>query len=138
MDINIFKNNLQKYAGDYNANTLFEKIKGAAKKMGIKVVYAALILYYATFDKDLPAKDRLMLLAALGYLILPLDLIPDALPGGFTDDMTALLFVLRQIWSNLLKHSAKRNPGFVSGSATSQMQTCISREWVDVITYVEP
>lgn len=101
MDFNVFKNNLQKYAGYYNANSLFEKIKGGAKKMGIKVVYAALILYYATFDKDLPAKDRLMVLAALGYLILPVDLIPDALPGGFTDDMAALTFVLRQIWCNL-------------------------------------
>ena len=101
MDINFFKNNLQKYAGYYNANSLFEKLKGASRKMGIKVVYAALILYYATFDKDLPAKDRLMVLAALGYLILPLDIIPDALPGGFTDDLGALTFVLRQIWSNL-------------------------------------
>lgn len=101
MDINIFKNNLQKYAGYYNANALFEKIKGASKKMGVKVVYAALILYYATLDKDLPVKDRLMVLAALGYLILPVDLIPDAFPGGFTDDMAALAFVLRQIWSNL-------------------------------------
>ena len=46
-------------------------------------------------------KDRLMVIAALGYFILPLDLIPDALPGGFADDTAALIFVLKQVWNNL-------------------------------------
>ena len=98
---NQFKSNLQKYAALYNPTSLFEKIKKVAKKVGVKVVYGVLILYYATLDKELPLQDRLMVLAALGYFILPLDLIPDALPGGFADDTAALFFVLKQIWKNL-------------------------------------
>lgn len=101
MDIKSFTSNLQKYAAYYDPNALFEKIKKVAKKAGVKIVYAVLILYYATLDKDIPVKDRLMILAALGYFILPVDLIPDALPGGFADDMAALVFVLKQVWGNL-------------------------------------
>lgn len=101
MDINFFKNNLTKYADYYNPNELFNKIKKMAKKAGVKIIYMVLVLYYATLDKDLPIKDRLMILAALGYFILPIDLIPDALPGGFVDDAAALAFVLKQVWVNL-------------------------------------
>ena len=101
MDIKSFTNNLQKYADYYNPNALFEKIKNVARKAGVKLVYIVLLLYYSTLDKELPVKDRLKVIAALGYFILPLDLIPDALPGGFADDTAALIFVLKQVWNNL-------------------------------------
>lgn len=101
MDIKAFRDNLSKYAGYYNPGALFEKIKKVARKAGVKLVYIALLLYYATLDKDIPTKDRLMILAALGYFILPFDLIPDALPGGFADDTAALVYVLKQVWNNL-------------------------------------
>ncbi|MDE6077230.1 MAG: DUF1232 domain-containing protein [Muribaculaceae bacterium] len=99
--IKVFKDNLTKYAGFYNPTALFEKIKQFAKKAGEKTVYLVLILYYATFDKALPVKDRLMVVAALGYFILPLDFLPDALPGGFVDDAGALFYVVKHIWGNL-------------------------------------
>ncbi len=101
MNIKAFKENLNRYAEFYNPNALFEKIKKFAKKAGVKTIYVVLILYYATFDKALPVKDRLMVLAALGYFIIPLDLIPDALPGGFADDAGALFYVVKHIWNNL-------------------------------------
>lgn len=101
MDISFFTNNLSRYADLYNPSKLFDKIKAMAKKAGVKVVYIVLLLYYSTLDKDLPLNDRLMVIAALGYFILPIDLIPDALPGGFADDTAALIFVLKQVWNNL-------------------------------------
>ncbi len=101
MDLNFFKQNLDKYAAFYNPNALFEKIKKVAKKAGVKTIFVVLILYYATFDKSLPIKDRLMVIAALGYFILPLDLLPDTLPLGFTDDAAAMLFVVKHIWNNI-------------------------------------
>lgn len=109
MDIKAFSSNLQKYADCYNPNALFEKIKKVARKAGVNTVYVVLLLYYSTLDKELPMKDRLMVMAALGYFILPVDLIPDALPGGFTDDMAALMYVLKQVKDNLTpstKHKA--------------------------------
>ena len=101
MDIAVFKKNLYKYSAYYKPDTLFDKIRKFAKKAGIKTVHLVLILYYATFDKRLPVKDHLMVMAALGYFILPIDIIPDALIGGFADDAAALLYVFKHIWKNL-------------------------------------
>lgn len=111
MNLKSFTGNLQKYADYYNPNALLEKITKVARKAGVKLIYIVLLLYYSTFDKELPLKDRLMVLAALGYFILPIDLIPDALPGGFTDDMGALLYVLKQVWNNLTPATKQKAHG---------------------------
>ena len=61
------------------------------KKAGIKVVYAALLLYYVLKSPNTPGKDRAKILGALGYFLLPIDVIPDFIPiAGFTDDLAAL------------------------------------------------
>lgn len=73
MNLNAFTSNLQKYADLYNPNELFDKIKKVACKAGVNIIYVVLLLYYSTLDKELPVKDRLMVIAALGYFILPLD-----------------------------------------------------------------
>lgn len=96
-----FLSNLSRFKDCYSSWRLIDKIKRFGSKAGRKVVYAVLILYYASLDKSVPAKDRLMILAALGYFITPVDLLPDALPVGFTDDMAALTFVLKTVWSNI-------------------------------------
>lgn len=93
--------NITKLQAVYNPSSLIEKLTKVGKKAGVKVVYTVLVLYYALFDEEIPAKDRMMVMAALGYFILPVDLIPDGLPLGFTDDMAALVYVLKQIWNNL-------------------------------------
>ena len=39
---------------------------------------------------------------ALGYLISPLDVIPDAIPiAGLGDDLAVLLFVLKKVWGEV-------------------------------------
>ena len=101
MNVDFFTSRLREYARKYDAGELFRKIGRMAKKAGMEVVYVVLVLYYASFDKQIPVKDRLLIAAALGYFICPFDLLPDAIPGGFADDATALTFVARKIWSNL-------------------------------------
>ena len=79
------------YAGRFSASDFVEKISRVAKRAGAKMVYAALILYYTLQSDKVPVKDKAIILGALGYLILPLDLIPDAIPLlGFTDDAAAI------------------------------------------------
>lgn len=42
-------------------------------------------------------KDKAIIIGALGYLISPLDVIPDAIPiAGLGDDVAVLLYVLRK------------------------------------------
>jgi uncharacterized membrane protein YkvA (DUF1232 family) len=51
----------------------------------------ALAAWYCTRDPATPRRVRLTLLAALGYLVLPVDAIPDLLPIiGFTDDAAVI------------------------------------------------
>lgn len=100
-DSKYFLSNLCRFKDNYSSWRLLGKIKRFGRKAGRKVVYAVLILYYASLDKSVPTKDRLMILAALGYFITPVDFLPDALPLGFSDDMAALTFVLKTVWSNI-------------------------------------
>ena len=79
-----------------------EKIARIAKRAGAKLVYAALILFYTLQSDKISATNKAMIIAALGYMISPLDVIPDAIPiAGLTDDLAVLLFVLKKVWTDI-------------------------------------
>jgi uncharacterized membrane protein YkvA (DUF1232 family) len=56
--------------------------------------------------RDLSRKN--LLLAGLGllYLVSPLDVLPDFLPGGFADDAAVICFVLRKVRGELVTFEA--------------------------------
>ena len=112
------------YGQYYSSGALMEKLSKFAKKAGIKVVYAALLLYYVLQSKDVPAKEKAKIIGALGYLILPVDLIPDAIPVlGFTDDLTALLWAIHAVRSYItleIEQQAKRRLSDWFGSIDEQ------------------
>ena len=98
-----------KYSDKYSASGFVEKISHIAKRAGAKLVYAALILYYTLQSKDVPLKDKAIIIGALGYLISPFDVIPDAIPiAGLGDDVAVLLYVLRKIKGDLTDDVKKR------------------------------
>ena len=85
---------VSKYQQNYSEDDFWRKLGKCAKKAGLKVVYSALLLYYVSTDKSVPANIKVAIFGALGYLILPMDLLPDFIPAiGFTDDLGALLAV---------------------------------------------
>ena len=58
--------------------------------------------YYCALDPRTPARARGILLAALAYFVMPIDLIPDFLAGvGFTDDIAVLTAAFTAIRGNL-------------------------------------
>ena len=66
------------------------------------MVYTALILYYTLESDKVSLKDKALIVGALGYLISPLDVIPDAIPiAGLGDDLAVLLFVLKKVWGEV-------------------------------------
>jgi uncharacterized membrane protein YkvA (DUF1232 family) len=90
------------YANKFSQSEFVEKIARIAKRAGSKLVYAALILYYTLQSDKVSKGDKAIILGALGYMISPLDVIPDAIPiAGLTDDLAVLLFVLKKVWSGI-------------------------------------
>ena len=80
-----------KYAKNYSEEGFWDKITSVIKKAGAEIIYKALQLFYATQNPACPVAIKATIYAALGYFILPLDIIPDIIPGvGFTDDLMAI------------------------------------------------
>lgn len=95
-------NDLEKYRGSYSERGLMNKLTAVAKKAGIKAVYAVLLLYYALQSPQTSTKDKSIIYGALGYFVLPLDLVPDFIPlAGFGDDLGALLWALSRVLANI-------------------------------------
>jgi uncharacterized membrane protein YkvA (DUF1232 family) len=77
---------------------LWRTLKKVAAKASRKMHFSALILFYCLKDKDTPAWAKGVIVGALGYLILPVDLIPDVIPGaGYGDDWGAIVAALAAV-----------------------------------------
>lgn len=86
------------YERHYNEDSFWKKLRQVASKVGAKVLYPALQLFYLLQSQEVPVKAKTLIVGALGYLILPTDLVPDFIPAlGFTDDLTALMLALRTL-----------------------------------------
>lgn len=92
---------IERYQKHYSDKGLLDKIGKTFKKAGRKVIYYVLLLFYVLKDENTPTQHKMIILGALGYFILPMDLIPDFIPiAGFTDDATALISCLRSVYKN--------------------------------------
>ena len=90
------------YANKFSQSEFAEKISRIAKRAGSKLVYAALILYYTLQSDKVSKADKAIIIGALGYMISPIDVIPDAIPiAGLTDDLAVLLYVLKKVWTGI-------------------------------------
>ena len=90
------------YANKFSNSGFVEKIARIAKRAGAKLVYVALILYYTLQSDKVSTTDKAIIIGALGYMISPLDVLPDAIPiVGLTDDLAVLLYVLKKVWGNV-------------------------------------
>ena len=88
--------NMEKYQKNesmYKSNeSILDWVMGAVKWLA----YWALVVYYALRSPALPRKDKAKIIAALAYLLLPFDILPDAIPVvGVIDDAAILWAVLR-------------------------------------------
>lgn len=82
----------------YSGPALWRTLGRVAVAAGRETLTAALVLFYCLKDRDTPAWARGVIVGALGYLILPLDMVPDILPGaGFGDDWGTIVVALSTV-----------------------------------------
>jgi len=97
----IFKN-LGNFSNNYNDSKFWKKLKSIPAKASSKVIYYALVLFYTLESDKVSFKKKALIYGALGYLILPIDLIPDMLiPVGYTDDIAVLFYVMTLVQSEI-------------------------------------
>lgn len=102
-----------KYSAHFSELSFKGKLERVGALVGDTVLLPVLRLYYILRSPDTPARSKLYIMGALGYFILPIDLIPDILPGllGFSDDLIVVGIILKQVEKHLtpeIEHKAQR------------------------------
>lgn len=86
----------------YDDSTFFNKLKTAGLKLGFKGLHAVAVLYCALKSPAMPVKDKLIIVGAIGYFILPIDLMADFLPVfGLTDDIAVVTKALMTVYGSI-------------------------------------
>jgi len=82
---------------------IYGKIKTAALRFGRVAAKQLLCLYYVLTEGDLSASDKLLVYAALVYVVVPGDLIPRKVFHllGIVDDLGAVYYVWKKVQSKL-------------------------------------
>jgi len=93
----------------YSDEKFWDKLLKYGKKAGEKSVYYSLLLYYTAQNPAVPKSAKLTIIGALGYLIFPIDLIPDFIPViGLADDASLIVYALYQVMSHVDEPTKQR------------------------------
>lgn len=86
----------------YSDKGFINKIASSGGKLGSKALHAAATLFVALKSDEMPTSSKLIVLGALGYFILPLDLIVDVLPlVGLSDDVFVITAALAKVYMSI-------------------------------------
>lgn len=77
-----------RFAKHYDEQSFLQKL---ARHPALGFLEEAVALWFCLRDPETPAWAKALIVAALGYFICPLDLVPDAIPvAGWTDDASVI------------------------------------------------
>ena len=101
----------------YSESAFWNKLQDNSKSIGCTLIEKVLTLFYLIQDDSVSAVSKGLIIGALGYFILPLDVIPDVIPViGYSDDLVVISAVLIQLESRItpaiLKQVQKAMPNF--------------------------
>ena len=85
------------------ATSLLNKLREVCMKSGRVAARQLLSLYYVMTEGDLSSSDKIMIYAALVYVIVPGDLLPRRIFGllGIADDLSAIYYVWQKVQKKL-------------------------------------
>ncbi|MDO4179347.1 MAG: DUF1232 domain-containing protein [Phascolarctobacterium sp.] len=85
----------EKYAKEYSDDKFKAKTSTNAKSIGRELLIKAFELYYLIKSDKVPVTVKALAVAGLGYLISPIDLVPDIIPVlGYGDDAAVIASIL--------------------------------------------
>lgn len=82
-------------------------VKKYSQRAGKEVLALSEAAFRTLQDPELALSKKTILVGAIAYLLLPLDAIPDFLPGGYADDVTVLLSAVVSAGKMGKKHLAE-------------------------------
>lgn len=78
------------------------------RKLSGQLLEHALLLWFVMADEKTPNSVKVAIVAALGYLIAPCDVIFDFLPFGFSDDLAVLTALVLSLEGWIDEHHRER------------------------------
>lgn len=83
----------------YDLDQLYDQLKDVSKKVGRVSMRPILSLYYVLKNSDTPSSDKILIVSALSYLVLPIDLISaKRIPIiGWIDEIAAIMLAYNKI-----------------------------------------
>lgn len=87
------------YSASYTDEKFWDKITQMPENAGCSVLRVAFTLYALLKESSTPLWAKTAIIGALGYLICPIDAVPDIIPGvGFVDDVAVMTLVVSQLY----------------------------------------
>ena len=87
--------NLKKYEKYFSESKLWKKLEKYGRNIGATILYPVFLLFNLLKSGDISLGKKAKLIGTLGYFILPIDVIPDAIAGiGYSDDAAVLFATL--------------------------------------------
>lgn len=100
---------LVRYGSFYSESRFWSKIKRITQRTGAELLRPVLQLFYLLQDGEVSLKRKAYIIGALGYFILPIDVIPDFIAVlGFTDDIAVMTLLLKELKDNLTPEIQER------------------------------
>jgi len=110
------------YSNYFSDKKFFSKLSKLPGKILSLMLVQTFLLYELLKEQQTPVFIKTAIIATLGYLICPIDVVPDFLPGGYVDDIaliTALLAAIDHLISDEIKRKAEVRAAHFRGGDTS-------------------
>lgn len=129
----------EEYVEAYDEHSFWSKCKRYAGAIGRAGLEKAFTLYYATEHKNCTLAHKTAIYGALGYLLTPIDAIPDLTPFlGYTDDISligAALIAVASCIDDGVKYQAKNRVGRLLGEgALEGVRECKTEDMNTVLS----
>jgi uncharacterized membrane protein YkvA (DUF1232 family) len=87
-----------KYQSKFKEIKFLQFLNRKFKSLSVQLVYKSFLMFYAFKRKETPYWAKNIVLGTLGYILSPIDMLPDLTPlFGYTDDISVLSYGLVMI-----------------------------------------